>query len=99
MSNLERKLSAGEFVVTAELPVIDGGGHAELQRQLAPMRAFVDAFNATDNPAAHAHVSPLAVSIGLQEVGAEPGQESPGARGRSDGRGDVRHRQRVVLDR
>ena len=72
MSNLERKLSDGELVVTAELPVIDGGGHAELQRQLAPMRPFVDAFNATDNPAAHAHVSPLAVSIGLQEVGAEP---------------------------
>jgi methylenetetrahydrofolate reductase (NADPH) len=72
MSNLERKLGDGEFVVTAELPVIDGGGHAELQRQLEPMRSFVDAFNATDNPAAHAHVSPLAVSIGLQEVGAEP---------------------------
>jgi methylenetetrahydrofolate reductase (NADH) len=72
MSNLERKLTAREFVVTAEMPVIDGGGHAELQRQLEPMRAFVDAFNATDNPAAHAHVSPLAVSIGLQEVGAEP---------------------------
>jgi methylenetetrahydrofolate reductase (NADPH) len=72
MSNLERKLTAGDFVVTAELPVIDGGGHAELQRQLEPMRPFVDAFNATDNPAAHAHVSPLAVSIGLQEVGAEP---------------------------
>lgn len=72
MSGLERKLRDGEFVVTAELPVIDGGGHAELQRQLEPMRAFVDAFNATDNPAAHAHVSPLAISIGLQEVGAEP---------------------------
>jgi len=72
MSNLERKLAAREFVVTAEMPTIDGGGHAELQRQLEPMRAFVDAFNATDNPAAHAHVSPLAVSIGLQEVGAEP---------------------------
>ncbi|HTU97288.1 MAG TPA: methylenetetrahydrofolate reductase [Solirubrobacteraceae bacterium] len=72
MSNLERKLNDGAFVVTAELPVIDGGGHAELQRQLEPMRPFVDAFNATDNPAAHAHVSPLAVSIGLQEVGAEP---------------------------
>jgi methylenetetrahydrofolate reductase (NADPH) len=54
------------------MPVIDGGGHAELQRQLEPMRSYVDAFNATDNPAAHAHVSPLAVSIGLQEVGAEP---------------------------
>jgi methylenetetrahydrofolate reductase (NADPH) len=72
MSNLERKLSAREFVVTAELPVIDGGGHAEIQRQLEPMRPVVDAFNATDNPAAHAHCSPLAVSIGLQQVGAEP---------------------------
>ena len=72
MSNLERKLNDGEFVVTAELPVIDGGGHAELQRQLEPMRPFVDAFNATDNPGAHAHVSPLAVSIGLAEVGVEP---------------------------
>lgn len=72
MSHLERKLNDGAFVVTAELPVIDGGGHAELQRQLEPMRPFVDAFNATDNPAAHAHVSPLAVAIGLQELGAEP---------------------------
>jgi methylenetetrahydrofolate reductase (NADPH) len=72
MSHLERKLGAGQLVVTAELPVIDGGGHAELQRQLEPMRPFVDAFNATDNPSAHAHVSPLAASIGLQELGAEP---------------------------
>ncbi|HEY2441112.1 MAG TPA: methylenetetrahydrofolate reductase [Solirubrobacteraceae bacterium] len=72
MSHLEHKLTAGEFVVTAELPVVDGGGHAEIQRQLEPMRPFVDAFNATDNPAAHAHVSPLAVSIGLRQVGAEP---------------------------
>src|SRR5437660_12423213 len=72
MSNLERKLTAGEFVVTAEMPVIDGGGHAELLRQLEPMRAFVDAFNATDNPSAHAHCSPLAVAIGLLQCGAEP---------------------------
>jgi methylenetetrahydrofolate reductase (NADPH) len=72
MSSLERKLDAGEFVLTAELPVIDGGGHAEIQRQLEPMRPVVDAFNATDNPSAHAHVSPLAVAIGLTQVGAEP---------------------------
>jgi methylenetetrahydrofolate reductase (NADPH) len=72
MSNLERKIAAGEFVVTAELPVIDGGGHAEIMRQLAPMKAFVDAFNATDNPSAHAHCSPLAVAIGLREAGVEP---------------------------
>jgi methylenetetrahydrofolate reductase (NADPH) len=52
--------------------VIDGGGHAEVLRQLEPMRAFVDAFNATDNPSAHAHASPLAVAIGLAQSGAEP---------------------------
>ena len=63
MSNLERKLDAGEFVVTAELPVIDGGGVPEIIRQLAPMKAYVDAFNATDNPSAHARCSPLAVSM------------------------------------
>jgi methylenetetrahydrofolate reductase (NADPH) len=72
MSILERKLTAGEFVVTAELPVIDGGGHNEIMRQLEPMRAFVDAFNATDNPSAHAHCSPLAVSIAMLQSGAEP---------------------------
>ncbi|MGH2856093.1 MAG: methylenetetrahydrofolate reductase, partial [Solirubrobacteraceae bacterium] len=72
MSALEAKLRLGERVYTAELPVIDGGGHAEIQRQLEPMRPYVDAFNATDNPAAHAHCSPLAVSIGLRQVGAEP---------------------------
>jgi methylenetetrahydrofolate reductase (NADPH) len=72
MSNLERKLDAGEFVVTAELPVIDGGGHAEIMRQLAPMKAYVDAFNATDNPSAHAHASPLAVAIGMIQAGVEP---------------------------
>jgi methylenetetrahydrofolate reductase (NADPH) len=72
MTHLERKLAAREFVVTAELPVIDGGGHAEILRQLEPMRPFVDAFNATDNPAAHAHCSALAVSIALAQAGAEP---------------------------
>jgi methylenetetrahydrofolate reductase (NADPH) len=72
MSKLERKLAAREFVVTAELPVIDGGGHGEIAFQLAPMEAFVDAFNATDNPSAHAHCSPLAVAIGLVQAGVEP---------------------------
>ena len=72
MSLLERKLGAREFVVTAEMPVIDGGGKEEILRQLAPMQAYVDAFNATDNPSAHAHTSPLAVSIALLEAGVEP---------------------------
>jgi methylenetetrahydrofolate reductase (NADH) len=72
MSRLERRLTAGDFVVTAEMPTIDGGGFPEIQRQLAPMKAWVDAVNATDNPAAHAHASPLAVSIALKACGVEP---------------------------
>jgi methylenetetrahydrofolate reductase (NADPH) len=72
VSKLERKITAGQFVVTAELPVIDGGGHDEVLHQLEPMRAFVDAFNATDNPSAHAHCSPLAVAISMQRAAVEP---------------------------
>ncbi len=72
MSNLERKLRAREFVVTAELPVIDAGGHEEILRQLEPMRPFVDAYNATDNPSGHAHCSSLSVAIALLQAGAEP---------------------------
>src|SRR3954447_16189428 len=72
MSTLGQKLAAGRFVVTAELPLIDGGGVEQVGRLVAPMRAWVDAVNATDNTAAHAHASPLAVSIGLLQCGVEP---------------------------
>ena len=72
MSALEHKLNAGQFVVTAEMPAIDGGGKDEILRQLEPMEAYVDAFNATDNPSAHAHCAPLAVAIALREAGVEP---------------------------
>jgi methylenetetrahydrofolate reductase (NADPH) len=72
MSRLEQRLSAGRFVVTAEMPVIDGGGYAEIQRQLAPMKPWVDAVNATDNTSAHAHAAPLAVAIALKDCGVEP---------------------------
>jgi methylenetetrahydrofolate reductase (NADPH) len=72
MSAFERKLAAGQRVVTAEMPVIDGGGYPEIHRQLAPMKAWVDAVNATDNTAAHAHASPLAIAIALKGCGVEP---------------------------
>jgi methylenetetrahydrofolate reductase (NADPH) len=36
------------------------------------MRDWVDAVNATDNTAAHAHASPLAVSIAMRQAGVEP---------------------------
>jgi methylenetetrahydrofolate reductase (NADPH) len=72
MATLAEKLDAGQKVITAELPAIDGGGLAEAERLLAPMRDWVDAVNATDNTAAHAHASPLAVSIAMLHAGVEP---------------------------
>ena len=72
MSRLEKALAAGRLVITAEMPVINAGGVPEIQRQLAPMRAWVDAVNATDNTAAHAHASALAVAIALKQLGVEP---------------------------
>lgn len=72
MSHLEGRLAAGELVVTAEMPVIDGGGLAEIRRQLAPTKHYLDAVNATDNAAAHSHASPLAVAVALRQAGMEP---------------------------
>ena len=72
MATLDSKLARGDFVITAEMPAIDGGGAAAVHRQLAPMRAYLDAVNATDNTAAHAHASPLAVAIALKQAGVEP---------------------------
>ena len=72
VSRLAESLAAGRFVVTAEMPTIDGGGRDEVRHQLEPMRAYLDAANATDNTAAHAHASPLAVAVALREEGVEP---------------------------
>jgi methylenetetrahydrofolate reductase (NADPH) len=72
MSRLEDRLRSGAFTLTAELPVVDGGGAAEVERRLAPLREWVDAVNVTDNTAAHAHASPLAVSIAALRRGVEP---------------------------
>jgi methylenetetrahydrofolate reductase (NADPH) len=72
MPTLEEKLRAGHRVITAEMPAIDSGGLEEVRRQLAPMQDWLDAVNATDNTAAHAHASPLAVAIALKQCGVEP---------------------------
>jgi methylenetetrahydrofolate reductase (NADPH) len=72
VSRLEERLADGQFVVTAEIPTIDGGGLEAVRFQLEPMAPYLDAANATDNTAAHAHASPLSVSIGLQQLGMEP---------------------------
>src|SRR4051794_20750467 len=72
VSRLEDAIAAGRFVVTAELLSVDGGGLAAVRERFAPYEEYVDAVNATDNTAAHAHASPLAVAIALKQLGMEP---------------------------
>src|SRR5207245_10423563 len=63
---------AGEFVVTSERLTIDTGGLEAVHERFAPYEDYVDAVNAPDNPAAHAHAAPLAVAIALKQLGMEP---------------------------
>jgi len=72
MSRLKQAIEAGRFVITAELPAVDSGGRRRVREHLALFEAWVDAVNATDNTAAHAHASPLAVAIALEQLGVEP---------------------------
>jgi methylenetetrahydrofolate reductase (NADH) len=71
MSRLEDALAAGRFVITAELGAVDTS-IAAVGEHIEPMAAYLDAINATDNTAAHAHPSPLALAVALQACGAEP---------------------------
>jgi methylenetetrahydrofolate reductase (NADPH) len=72
VSRLEEAIAAGRFVLTAELLTVNAGGLAKVHEHFAPYEDYVDAVNATDNTAAHAHASPLAVAIALQQLGMEP---------------------------
>ncbi len=72
MSRLEESIRAGRFVVTAELQTVDGGGLDAVRERVEPFADHVDAVNATDNTAAHAHASPVAVAIALLRLGVEP---------------------------
>ncbi len=72
MSRLEAALREGRFVVTSELLTIDSGGLDAVHERFAPFADYVDATNATDNTAAHAHASPLAVAIALKQLDMEP---------------------------
>jgi methylenetetrahydrofolate reductase (NADPH) len=51
---------------------VDGGGLDAVHRALAPLQPWCDAVNATDNPAAHAHASNIAIAIAIARLGVEP---------------------------
>src|SRR4051812_50173105 len=72
MSELERKLAGDGIVITGELPIVDGGGLDAVRAKLEQYAPWVDAVNATDNTAAHAHASNVAVAIAIKQLGIEP---------------------------
>ena len=73
MSTLEYKLTQTNVTVfTAEFPSLDGNGLEKAKKYADRYRGWFDGVNATDNPAAHAHVSNMATSIALQQLGLEP---------------------------
>lgn len=73
MSRLQELLTTRiRPVVTAEMPAIDGGDLSTVQRHLDSLIPLVDAINATDNPAAHAHASNTAIAIAILQGGGEP---------------------------
>jgi methylenetetrahydrofolate reductase (NADPH) len=72
VSRLEDAIDTGGFVLTAELLTVNSGGLQAVHERFDPYEEYVDAVNATDNTAAHAHASPLAVAIALQQLGMEP---------------------------
>jgi methylenetetrahydrofolate reductase (NADPH) len=72
VSRLEEAIASGRFVLTAELLTVNSGGLDAVRHHFTPYEDYVDAVNATDNTAAHAHASPLAVAIALKQLGMEP---------------------------
>jgi methylenetetrahydrofolate reductase (NADPH) len=64
--------SGARPVITAELPSVDGGGLEKVNERLAAIAPYVDAINATDNPAAHAHASNVSIAIAMVQAGVEP---------------------------
>lgn len=73
MSRLQELVDDGtSTILTGEAPTVDGGDVAAFSERVAEIASWADAVNATDNPAAHAHASNVAVAIALARLGIEP---------------------------
>ncbi len=72
ISQLQQKLDAGQFVITAEVcPPKGCDCHAFLAKAKA-LQGWVDAINVTDNQGANMRISPLAAAALLVREGIEP---------------------------
>ncbi|MDX1574800.1 MAG: methylenetetrahydrofolate reductase, partial [Kiloniellales bacterium] len=72
LSQLQRKLSAGEFAVTAEVTPPLSADAGSLLAKAAPLRGRVDAVNVTDAAGARAAMSSFAAAGILAGNGIEP---------------------------
>ena len=73
MSRLRELVEAGVTpIVTAEAPLVDGGDLESFAAAVEEAGRWADAVNATDNTAAHAHASNVAVAVALRHCGIEP---------------------------
>jgi len=72
VSELERRLKAGEFVVTSEVAPPMSTATGKLIRNIEMIRPYVAAINFTDNPSATPRMSSLACSVLATQNGAEP---------------------------
>jgi methylenetetrahydrofolate reductase (NADPH) len=73
VTRLQELVESGDrLIVTGEAPTIDGGTLDDFGERIAEMAQWVDAMNATDNPAAHAHASNVAAAIAISRAGVEP---------------------------
>jgi len=72
ITELERRLKAGEFVVTTEVHSPNGTATGRLTRAIEMVKPHVAAINFTDGSVATAHMSSIACSVIAKEHGAEP---------------------------
>ena len=73
MTTLRELVDVGDrLIITGEAPAIDGGTLDVFNKRIAEMAQWVDAMNATDNTAAHAHASNVACAIAIAQAGVEP---------------------------
>lgn len=69
---LERKLRAGRFAITAEVTPPLSSDPKDLLEKALPLKGLVDAVNVTDGASARAHMSALAAAALLVQAGIEP---------------------------
>jgi len=72
MSNLQEKLRAGRFVMTAEVTPPVTADRAELLAKAAPLKGKADAVNITDSAGARPTLGAVAAAAMLVEAGIEP---------------------------